>query len=424
LVVGGSFTTVGDTSRPGIARLNSNGSLDSSFDPGAGLSEGEVLAIARQSDGQLIIGGSFSEFNGVPAGGVARLNSEGSFDFGFDPGTGANRSAATVYSLTIQPDRKVFVGGAFLDFDGVETWGFTRVLGGSAIPTPPSLLWWPASSTALSDDLVTLTVNVAGSKPLGYQWFFEDAALVEGTEEVLRLESVSTNQAGDYTVVVTNAFGSITSAPISLNVIATIDLGVALEAPGLTWVTTGDNRWYGQTSTKRGGSFASAQSGPLTHDQHARLSTTVNGPGWLTFWWKVSSEDGYDLLSFEFNGVESDTLSGEVDWAERTVEIPAGPATLSWIYRKDGVFSAGEDAAWVSEVKYTQAPRLTMKADDSNGYRLEVEAAPGQRVEIQASETLTEWMTIEVLTNAAYPFLFLDESSTNYPQRFYRSFTP
>ena len=66
-------------SRYGIARLNDDGSLDNTFDVGAGVN-GAVQAIALQPDGKVIIGGPFNSYNGLDRRGLARVNVDGSLD--------------------------------------------------------------------------------------------------------------------------------------------------------------------------------------------------------------------------------------------------------------------------------------------------------------------------------------------------------
>ena len=74
-----------------MARLNSDGSLDTGFlATGAGADD-VVCSVAVQSDGKVLIGGSFGTYNGTSRGYVARLNSDGSLDTGF-LATGAGAS--------------------------------------------------------------------------------------------------------------------------------------------------------------------------------------------------------------------------------------------------------------------------------------------------------------------------------------------
>jgi uncharacterized delta-60 repeat protein len=118
VIIAGLFTAVDGMPRGSIARLNSNGSLDTSFDPGIG-ADGPVLALAVQSDGKVLVGGQFMSINGIPRGNIARLNSEGGVDSSFDPGTGViGESFSTVNALALQSDGKVILGGTFTNVNG------------------------------------------------------------------------------------------------------------------------------------------------------------------------------------------------------------------------------------------------------------------------------------------------------------------
>jgi len=86
------------------------------------------------------------------------------------------------------------------------------------------------------------------------------------------------------------------------------------------------------------------------------VETTVTGPGALTFWWKVSSEPGYDYLSFRSDGLVIDSISGEQTWQQRTNFVPAGSHTFRWRYSKDGSVAAGSDRGWLDGVSFTMSP--------------------------------------------------------------------
>jgi uncharacterized delta-60 repeat protein len=115
IVVGGSFTNVGSTARSRIARLNSDSHLDLSFDAGAG-ANGTVNAVALTRDGKVLVAGAFSMMNGLPRGRIARLNNDGSVDAGFDGGIGPNGS---VSAIAVQKDGKVLIGGVFQFINGI-----------------------------------------------------------------------------------------------------------------------------------------------------------------------------------------------------------------------------------------------------------------------------------------------------------------
>jgi uncharacterized delta-60 repeat protein len=129
VLVAGQFTTINGTNRNGIARLNADGSLDNTFDPGAG-ANGDVSCVAVQTDGRVMLGGSFSAINGTNRNDLARLNADGSVDGTFDPETEAGELAPDVSSIALQTDGKVLLGLAsfFVDsYPGADLVGIERL---------------------------------------------------------------------------------------------------------------------------------------------------------------------------------------------------------------------------------------------------------------------------------------------------------
>jgi uncharacterized delta-60 repeat protein len=116
ILIGGDFTTYNGTSRPRIARIYADGSLDTSFDPGTGASD-RVGTLVVQPDGKILVGGQFTGFNAVVRNALARLNQDGSLDTTFDPGFAAG---GTVTDIVLQPDGKILVGGAFFSKTGAR----------------------------------------------------------------------------------------------------------------------------------------------------------------------------------------------------------------------------------------------------------------------------------------------------------------
>lgn len=114
IIIAGPFTEYNGTPRKYIARLNSNGSLDGSFNTGAGTDE-VITATAIQNDGKIIIGGDFTTFDGTSKNHIARLNSDGTLDASFNSGSEAD---GRVFSITIQNDGKILIGGIFTSYNG------------------------------------------------------------------------------------------------------------------------------------------------------------------------------------------------------------------------------------------------------------------------------------------------------------------
>lgn len=107
IVVAGSFTTLGGLPRNHIARLNVDGSVDPTFDPNAAHS---LQCVAVQPDGRILVAGSFGSVGGHAFQGIARLNSDGTVDSTFNAGDSAN---GPIYSVALQTDGRILVGGAF-----------------------------------------------------------------------------------------------------------------------------------------------------------------------------------------------------------------------------------------------------------------------------------------------------------------------
>ncbi|MCX6903630.1 MAG: delta-60 repeat domain-containing protein, partial [Verrucomicrobia bacterium] len=113
LLVGGAFTTARGAVRNRIARLQPDGTIDASCNPGVG-PDGAGRAMAVQTNGQIVIAGDFTSVDGVTLPHIARLNADGSLDGAFNPRFGAN---TVINALVIQSDGKIVIGGAFTLFD-------------------------------------------------------------------------------------------------------------------------------------------------------------------------------------------------------------------------------------------------------------------------------------------------------------------
>ncbi len=135
ILVGGEFSLVDGLPRNNIARLNSDGSLDTSFDPGAG-PDAWVESIALQSDGKILIGGGFGDYDGVSRRGLARLNPDGSLDEGFESEL-FFPDARVVSAIEVQEDGQILVGGSFTEVNGLSRPGLARLNGDNAADIPP-----------------------------------------------------------------------------------------------------------------------------------------------------------------------------------------------------------------------------------------------------------------------------------------------
>src|SRR5947207_12963414 len=99
IIVAGRFTSFNGFTHNCICRLNADGSVDQTFGLGNGINNA-ALALALQSDGRIIVGGQFSQIDLTQRFNLARLNNDGSVDLSFDPGNGPK---GDVNAIIIQP---------------------------------------------------------------------------------------------------------------------------------------------------------------------------------------------------------------------------------------------------------------------------------------------------------------------------------
>ena len=161
--------------------------VDPSFDPGAG-ADGLIREMVRTPDGKILIGGDFLKFNGVSRIGIARLNSDGSLDANFNP-TLITNGTPKVRRIAIQRDGAILIGGNHYDASGYCCNGFlvrinpdgTKDGGFSQVPHPPMAGW-----------LQALKVQPDGKILAG---FFSDIGETRGIE---RFMSDGTNDTNFY----------------------------------------------------------------------------------------------------------------------------------------------------------------------------------------------------------------------------------
>jgi len=123
LLVWWEFTTYQWIAANNIIRLNTDGSRDATFDIGDGF-DNVVYSMAIQSDGKIIVGGVFTTYQWIAANGIIRLNTDGSKDMTFDMGMGFDNA---VYSIAIQSDGKIIVWVSFANYQWVPTNGMIRL---------------------------------------------------------------------------------------------------------------------------------------------------------------------------------------------------------------------------------------------------------------------------------------------------------
>ncbi len=116
------------------------------------------------------------------------------------------------------------------------------------------------------------------------------------------------------------------------------------------WEFSGDANWLITSDQSNSGTYC-ARAGSIQDGESSKLRLELDCiSGNISFYCKVSSESGYDLLRFSIDGIEQDRWSGNEDWAEVSFPVMEGRRTFEWTYSKDDSVSDGDDTAWVDNI--------------------------------------------------------------------------
>ena len=121
------------------------------------------------------------------------------------------------------------------------------------------------------------------------------------------------------------------------------------DSASLNFAPSLDNNadWFSQDIESHEGPSA-LQSGDIADEQRSCFETSLQGPQVLRFFWKVSSQDGGDFLKFYIDGLEEESITGDVDWVPIEEALFNNTSyDLKWCYEKDASAASGEDHGWV-----------------------------------------------------------------------------
>jgi uncharacterized repeat protein (TIGR03803 family) len=127
----------------------------------------------------------------------------------------------------------------------------------SVIPIPPMITNQPTNESVLYGDTANFVVGATGTPPLAYQWLFSSIPIADATNSTLSIPDVTLSSAGNYQVIVTSPWGSVTSSVATLSVIPTPPMitsqpvnqnvrvgGTAIFAVGATGTPPLAYQWY------------------------------------------------------------------------------------------------------------------------------------------------------------------------------------
>jgi len=416
IVVGGSFTVLGGQSRPSLARLNADGSLDPSFNPGA---SGLVTCVGVQADGRILVGGGITSLAGHPCSMLARLNSDGSFDTNFNFQALSDTTAnPLVLTFVIQADGRVIVGGDFSQVNGQPRAALARVNGDGSLD--PAFNPGAAGGMNGYTSVHSLALQVDGKILAG--------GLFSALAGVPRYGIGRLNNSEPATQTLTIRNTSITwlrggtgpefwrtSFDVSTNGLDWRRLGAGTRIPG-GWTLSAptlppnsivrargfvsgglynSSTWFVERSTWSGPVLASVGStqSQFNLSVHARpgelvvLEVSTN----LVTWVPLQTNLVTSSALFDFTDPDAPRFSHRF-YRARLLSLP--PPTL--LPNTAGFPYAGQ-------------------------FGFELSGVSDQTVVIEASTNLSDWLALSTNTFGPTPLLFSDPGWTNFPSRFYRA---
>ena len=265
ILIVGTFDTVGGQARTSIARLHADGQLDSGFE--APSFNASISSMVLQSDGRIMVTGGFS--NDITRRGVARLNADGSFDSSFTTSV-----TGTVYAIAQQADGKYAIGGAFTHVDTVARNRIARLEANGA----PDVDFIADVSNGPDSRANVLALQTDGKALVGGQ------ANSNGNSRLTRLlgnglpdPDFESYVNGDVSSLIAYPDGTILAAGSSATSASAL-LVCSMTAPSTNFTATPDNN-VNATALQRngrilvGGTFSNV--GGLTHNTWPDCSTTA-----------------------------------------------------------------------------------------------------------------------------------------------------
>lgn len=239
-----------------------------------------------------------------------------------------------------------------------------------SIATPPQLTAQPpANLTNAVGSTAQFSVTAAGTAPLAYQWRLNGAPLLSATNSTLSLTNVQPAQAGDYTVVITNVAGTVTSSIAALTVL--------LAPPGITTPPAGQSFTLGQNLT---------------------LTAAVSGTAPFAYQWQL-------------NGTN---LPGATNAMLSLTNLTVASAGAYRLVVTNGAGTATSDAAEVyffGDLQFLATAVLS--------------GSVGQQFRVDYADVLvpgtTNWQVLTNITLPSSPFVVVDYSSAGKARRFYRA---
>ena len=123
------------------------------------------------------------------------------------------------------------------------------------------------------------------------------------------------------------------------------------------WIKSGNQNWFGSMVMPHGGAFT-GECGNIADNQSSTIEVNLNftAAGSVNFWFRTSTESGWDFLRFYIDGVQQPgNWSGNIAWTQVNFPVAMGAHNLRWRYVKDDSVSSGADTVWVDDITTVNA---------------------------------------------------------------------
>jgi len=206
IVVVGGFTTYSGSSQSGIVRLNTDGTIDNTFNIGTGVANNQLTSLAIQSDGKYVVGGNYLTYSGSSSVRITRINTDGTLDATFNTGAGSN---GFVYATPIQSDGKIIVVGGFTSYSGSTVSNIMRLNTSGTIDATFNV------GTGLNSSATNAIIEPSTNKIIVVGNFTTYKGLSTNTTRIIRLD---TDGNRDTSFVSGTGFNQSVNTPSHLSV--------------------------------------------------------------------------------------------------------------------------------------------------------------------------------------------------------------
>ncbi len=228
IIIVGAFQYVLSVLKKNITRLNSNGTIDQTYNTGLGAND-TIYSLVLQQDGKAIIGGKFTSYNGIPVNRIARINTDGSLDTSFNPsGTGANHAVRTI---SIQPDDHVIIGGDFTAYNGVGRNRIARICVTDAYASNSSTVMCLNSQSTL------ITHTTLGATDIGTAIGLPPGVSASWSQDTIKITGTPTATGTyNYSIPLISSCGSVTATGTITVALNSAGTDVVTACDNYTWI--------------------------------------------------------------------------------------------------------------------------------------------------------------------------------------------